>query len=250
MATPLPIQQAPQHDQDFWAMLTSQEKSTLRARTTAAAHPEDAVVLSEGAPVSQVMIIRTGWAVATVVKAGRPVPLRMYRPGGLIGLGGALTRAASNETITAISYDLHLLCLPVDSFTHFLQSARNASGALLRLQQARLEEADRLRTIRDYPTAVQRLAGLLVELCRPENNPIRRHDGLLIAHGAGSSQEKLGSWIGDSRRTVVRALAALRKEGLISSTLPRFITIPDVDRLRRAVEAIDAGSVDDHAMLR
>jgi CRP-like cAMP-binding protein len=226
-------------------MLTPQEQCTLRERTTMIINFRDAVLLREGAPVHQVAIIRSGWALATTVKAGRSVPLRMYRPGELTGLGGVLTEATSAETVTVVSYDLHAMCLSADSFTHFLRRAHHASEALLHLQQARLDEADRLRTIRDYPTAPQRLAGMLLELCRPENNPINRHDGMVMAPGVSMSQEEIGTWTGDSRKSVVRALAALRDEGLIGPGLPRHITITHVDRLRRFVEAADNGSLDD-----
>src|SRR5262249_29123664 len=103
---------------------------------------------------------------------------------------------------------MHAISLPDHSFADFLHHASNASAPLHRLQQWRLEEADRLRTIRDYPTAAQRLAGLLTELCRPENAPIEYPDGTL---GVSFSQQELGSWIGDSRKTVVRALSELRR---------------------------------------
>ncbi|MEV6037185.1 helix-turn-helix domain-containing protein [Nonomuraea sp. NPDC052116] len=67
------------------------------------------------------------------------------------------------------------------------------------------------------------MAGLLVELCRPENDPIRHTGGTISVppSGASLSQQDLGSWIGDSRETVVRALASLRSMELTRSGLPR-----------------------------
>lgn len=244
MAMPLLNRRSFGHDRDFWSVLTSQEQCTLRSRASAAAYTRGTVLLSEGSPACQVSIIRTGWAAAMTVKAGRRIPLRMYRPGELIGIGGVLTGAVSTESVTVISDELHVMGLPADSFTHFIRCARSASAALVRIQQARLEEADRLRTIRDYPTTPQRLAGLLVELCRPENSPIPRDDGMVMVPATGMSQAELGSWVGVSRKSVVRALATLRDAGLIGPLLPRFITVTDVGRLRRFVEATDAGSLD------
>ncbi|GAB3910992.1 hypothetical protein GCM10027612_87820 [Microbispora bryophytorum subsp. camponoti] len=106
-----------------------------------------------------------------------------------------------------------------------------------------MEEADRLRAIRDYPTAAQRLAGLLVELCRPENDPIRHHDGTISVptSDAALSQQDLGSWIGDSRKTVVRAMSDLRKMQLTRPMLPRHVNITAPDRLRAFAAAADAG---------
>ena len=143
--------------------------------------------------------------------------------------------------MTVRSQGVHADSLSARSFADFLCRASNASAALHRLQQWRLEEADRIRTIRDYPTAAQRLAGLLAELCRPENDPIQHFDGTLSVPGVGISQQDLGSWIGDSRKTVVRALTELRREGLTGPTkLREHITIIAPDRLRQFAEAAEA----------
>lgn len=57
------------------------------------------------------------------------------------------------------------------------------------------------------------------------------------------SQQDLGSWIGDSRKTVVRALADLREMELIrNARLPRHIRITDPVRLHAFVAAADAGA--------
>jgi len=224
-------------------MLTRQEQSTLRTRSTASRHREGTVIVAEGAANSRVTIIRSGWAKATVIKAHRQVLLRLYGPGELIGISAALTGAAPAETVTVTCFELHAMSLPARSFAEFLRRAPNASTALHRLHQWRLEEADRLRAIRDYPTAAQRLAGLLVELCRPENDPIRHDDGTISVptSGAALSQQDLGSWIGDSRKTVVRAMSDLRKMQLTRHTLPRHVNITAPDRLRAFAEAADAG---------
>jgi CRP-like cAMP-binding protein len=227
---------------DFWGMLTSQEQSTLSARAVMTRHPKGAAILSEGARTGQVTIIWSGWAKATAIKADRPVLLRLYGPGDVIGLSAALTGTAPAETVTITEWRVPVISLAARSFADFLHRAPNASAALHRLQQWRLEEADRLRTIRDYPTAAQRLAGLLTELCRPENKPIQHLDGTVSVPRVELSQEELGSWIGDSRKTVVRALAELRRMGLTRPTLLReHVHIIAPDRLRAFAEAADAG---------
>ncbi|WP_345475924.1 Crp/Fnr family transcriptional regulator [Actinoallomurus oryzae] len=222
-------------------MLTRQEQATLRARTSASRHRKGTVIVSEGVPADRVTIIRSGWAKATAIKGDRPVLLRLYGPGELIGVSAALTGTAPAETVTVTSWEVHAISLAARSFSDFLHRAANASAALHRLQQWRLEEADRLRTIRDYPTAAQRLAGLLTELCRPENDPIQHSDGTLSVPSAGASQQDLGSWIGDSRKTVVRALSELRSLKLITSEMRQHVRVTDPDRLRTFAEAADAG---------
>ncbi|MFC4536920.1 Crp/Fnr family transcriptional regulator [Sphaerisporangium dianthi] len=224
-------------------MLTRQEQTTLRTRSAASRHDKGTVIVAEGAATRQVTIIRSGWAKATVIKADRPVLLRLYGPGELIGISTALTGTAPAETVTVTCYELHAMSLPARSFADFLRRAPNASTALHRLQQWRLEEADRLRTIRDYPTAAQRLAGLLIELCRPENDPIYHDDGSISVptSEASLSQQDLGTWIGDSRKTVVRALSDLHEMGVTRSLLPRHVNIIAPGRLRAFAEAADAG---------
>lgn len=243
VATPLPATDQ-SHARDFWGMLTRQEQSTLRARTSAVRHARGTALLSEGAANDQVIIIRSGWCKATAVKADRPVPvmLRLYGPGDLVGVSAALTGTRPAETVTALS-QVHGFRLAARGFADFLHRAPNASTALLRLQQWRLEEADRIRTIRDYPTAAQRLAGLLAELCRPENGPIHHVDGTLSvpASGAHLSQENLGTWIGDSRKTVGRALSDLRGLGVATTRLRGHVRITAPDRLFEFAEAADAG---------
>jgi CRP/FNR family transcriptional regulator, cyclic AMP receptor protein len=238
-----PAHAGPAHARDFWGMLTRQEQSTLRARSTLSYYGNGAVILAEGIAVDKVTIVRSGWAKATVIKADRPVLLRLYGPGELIGVAAALTGGDPTETITSSSREVHVMTLPAFSFADFLHRAPNAAAALHRVQQWRLEEADRIRTIRDYPTAAQRIAGLLSELCRPENNPFQRNDGTIAvpASETALSQQDLGSWIGDSRKTVVRALAELRRRGLVRSPLRECIDIPSPDRLRSFAEAADAG---------
>jgi CRP-like cAMP-binding protein len=223
-------------------MLTRQEQSTLRARTSAVLHARGVALLSEGAANDQVIIIRSGWCKATAIKADRPVLLRLYGPGELVGVSAALTGTRPAETVTAISR-VHGFRLSARGFADFLYRAPNASTAQHRLQQWRLEEADRIRTIRDYPTATQRLAGLLTELCRPENGPMRHRDGTLSVpgHGAELSQENLGSWIGDSRKTVGRALSDLRGLGVATAHLRGHVWITAPDRLFEFAETADAG---------
>lgn len=242
MATPLADHSV--NFRNFWGMLTPEEQSTLRARSSANRYGKDTVIVTEGTATSQVTVIRSGWAKASTIKAHRPVLLRLYGPGELIGVSAAFTGTVPAETVTVTCYELHVMTLSTRSFTDFLRRACNASTVLHRVQQWRLEEADRLRTIRDYPTAAQRLAGLLVELCRPENDPIHHPDGTISVptSGASLSQQDLGSWIGDSRKTVVRALGDLRDRELTRNGLPRHIRIIDPDRLRAFAAAADAGT--------
>ncbi|HZB31218.1 MAG TPA: Crp/Fnr family transcriptional regulator [Streptosporangiaceae bacterium] len=225
-------------------MLTYEEQSTLHARSNAIWHDDGAVVITEGVHSDRVVIVRSGWCKVTAIKADRPVLLRLYRPGDLLGIAAALTGTLPAETVTVTGrWGLHALSLHARSFTDFLRHAPNASAALHRLQLWRLEEADRLRTIRAYPTAAQRLAGLLAELCRPENDPHHHRDGTVLvpAFDTALSQEDLGNWIGDSRKTVGRALAQLRDLGLARSGLPHRIRITAPDRLHDYVAAADAG---------
>ncbi|GAB3910988.1 hypothetical protein GCM10027612_87810 [Microbispora bryophytorum subsp. camponoti] len=112
MAIPLPDRFPAHHPRNFWGMLTREEQSTLRTRSTASRQREGTVIVAEGAANSRVTIIRSGWAKATVIKAHRQVLLRLYGPGELIGISAALTGTAPAETVTVTCFELHAMSLP------------------------------------------------------------------------------------------------------------------------------------------
>lgn len=225
----------------FWYMLTQQEQQTLGASAHDTRFALWEAIIREGIATSEVAIIRSGWAVSTVNTAGRTMVLRLYGPGDIIGVQAALTGAAPTETVTAGYGSVHAIRLTIRRFADFIRQASNASIALHHVQQNRLDQADRIRIIRDYPTRTLRLAGLLAELSRNEYDPIRRKDGSLQVPPTWLSQCDLGSWIGDSRKTVSRALADLRSQNLVA-TDGAYIVITDVEGLRALAQSADAGS--------
>ncbi|MEV6037184.1 cyclic nucleotide-binding domain-containing protein [Nonomuraea sp. NPDC052116] len=100
-------------------MLTPQEQSTLRARSSVSRYGKDTVIVAEGTATSQVTVIRSGWAKGATIKADRPVLLRLYGPGELIGVSAALTGTVPAETVTITCYELHAMTMSARSFADF-----------------------------------------------------------------------------------------------------------------------------------
>jgi CRP-like cAMP-binding protein len=228
-------------------MLTSEEQSTLRANAPTT-EVSAGLLTRQGVPLSHVMIIRSGWAKATTVTYnGQEVMLRLYGPGDVIGVEQVLTGEAPAETVTVKDDVVYASALLVRRFTDFMAHAPNASRALHRVLQQRVQEADRFRSLSASATGLERVSGLLVELCRDDYQPQVLKTGELVIPPVRLSQQDLASWIGDSRKTVVRALTDLRDLGIIhtftqaayaddtrgrTTQLCRHILVSDLDRLR------------------
>jgi CRP-like cAMP-binding protein len=211
----------------YWGMLTQPEQATLRTSASSAEYAS-APLIQQGAPLNHVLIIRSGWAKATTVTAtGQKLMLRLYGPGDIVGLGHALTDEDPVETVTAVYGPVHALTLTLRRFDDFVEHAPNASKALHRVLCQRLADADRIQSLRANSTGLQRVSGLLVELCRDEYSPDALRTGELIIPPVRLSQQELASWLGDSRKTVVRALAELRSLGVIE-TFPTPPSAPDL----------------------
>lgn len=231
----------------YWGMLTRQEQQTLRASASLARFPSSTPLVQQGTPLSHVAIIRSGWAKATAVTPdGHEVMLRLYGPGDVVGAGHVLAGDAPTETVVAGSGGVHAMILTVRRFAEFVAHARNASHALQRVLHQRLAEADRFRLLRTGATGLQRVSGLLLELCHDRYSPRALRSGALVIPPVPLSQQELANWIGVSRKTVVRALAELRRRGVTGtgaqSSLSQRIVVNDVARLRALADPAGTAS--------
>ncbi len=202
----------------FWGMLTPQEQSTLRASANMSPLHSFGPIMRQGIPVRRVTIIRSGWAKAvTVAPNGREMLLRLYGPGEVVGadcvLAGDEMPELPEETVLPAMIPMHVMTVPSARFKAFMARASNASLALHRVHCQRLRQADRLRALRAQPTAFQQVCGLLNELCGDFYSPLRK--GYLPQ--VPLRQQDLADWLGLSRKSVVRALADLRKAGVIDA---------------------------------
>jgi CRP-like cAMP-binding protein len=160
---------------------------------------------------------------------GREQVLAVRGPGALVGELTAVANDGLPRSATVVAIEpVRARVLTGDAFRSFLVAHPGSSIALLRLLVGRLRASDRKRAEFGSLDVSHRVARLLLDLAT--DGGAAGDDGP-VTIGISLSQEELAGMVATSRETMVRALAALRRRGLIE-TGRRSITILDVTRLR------------------
>jgi len=184
-------------------------------------------LFTEGDVADRVFVIEHGWVTITSVSpGGREVVLALRGPGDIIGELSALDGAPRSATALAAAE----VEATVTSGSVLIRSLGDPAAAmeLLRVLANRLRDADRKRLEFAALDSLGRVAWRLQEL--GERFGEETADGLEVE--LPLSQEQLASWCGASREATVKALAALRSLGWIT-TGRRRVLIRDGDALRR-----------------
>ena len=181
----------------------------------------------EGDLADRVFVIETGWVlVSSVAPGGREIVLGLRGPGDVIGDLSALDGAPRSASALAAS-PVQATVAPGSALLDALGDAA-AAMELLRVLASRLRDADRKRLEFAALDTLGRVAWRLGELS--ERFAQHTADGLELE--LPLSQEQLASWCGASREATVKALAALRTLGCIT-TARRSVLIHDPEALRR-----------------
>ena len=183
----------------------------------------------EGDVGASVMIVHTGHVkVFATTPDGHERVLAIRGPGDVLGDLSAIDRQPRSASGTALeASDVQIVA--ADGFRAFLADTPRAALVLLQVMIGRMRDSDRLRAEFGTVDTGRRVALRLVELAETVGEP-----------GAGGirltlplTQDDLAGWISASREAVARALASLRRRGLIT-TGRRAITIVDLPGLREA----------------
>lgn len=184
-------------------------------------------LFTEGDVADRVFVIESGWVtIISVGPGGREIVLGLRGPGEVIGELSALDGAPRSATALAAA-DVEATVAPVSALTRALADSA-AAMELLRVLANRLRDADRKRLEFAALDSLGRVAWRLQEL--GERFGEKTAGGLEVE--LPLSQEQLASWCGASREATVKALAALRTLGWIT-TGRRTVLIRDADALRR-----------------
>jgi CRP-like cAMP-binding protein len=184
-------------------------------------------LFTEGDLADRVFVIERGWVTITsIAPGGREILLGLRGPGDVIGDLSALDGAPRSATALAAG-DVEATVAPGSALTRALSDAATAME-LLRVLASRLRDADRKRLEFAALDTLGRVAWRLQELAERFGEPTT--DGIEVE--LPLSQEQLASWCGASREATVKALAALRTLGCIS-TGRRTVVIRDQEALRR-----------------
>lgn len=212
----------------FLGELAPDELMRLRAlaveRRAAAGSP----LFREGEASVVVLVLTTGHVKIVRTSAdGRETVLGVRGPGDLVGELGAVTGRPRSATALAL-VPLTALVVPAPAFLDFLRGAPRAGFALVRMLSTRLADADQARAEYGGSNVGVRLARRLLELADSGT----RADAGGLRLELPLTQDDLAAWIGCSREAVARALAELRRDGVVRSGR-RAMWLLDVEELRR-----------------
>jgi CRP/FNR family cyclic AMP-dependent transcriptional regulator len=199
----------------------------LRGEGRAVRFHRGQALFTEGDRAERVFVIERGWVIITsIAPGGREIVLGLRGPGDVIGDLSALDGAPRSATALAVG-DVEATVAPSSTLTRALTDAA-AAMELLRVFASRLRDADRKRLEFAALDTMGRVAWRLEELSERFGEDTA--DGIAVE--LPLSQEQLASWCGASREATVKALAALRTLGCIT-TGRRSVVIRDVQALRR-----------------
>ena len=188
-----------------------------------------APLLLEGDIGMSVLVLLSGRVkISATSDHGPGVLLAVRGPGDVIGELAAIDGAAHSATGVALE-PVEAQVIPAAEFRSFLANEPGAALALLRVVTARIRDTDRIRLAYGAQDTLGRVAARLSELAETAGEV----DGAGIRITVPLTQAELAQWVGGSRESVARALASLRRRGLIA-TARRQITVLDADGLRRA----------------
>ena len=183
----------------------------------------------EGDVGTRVVVIHAGYVkIVATSEDGHTVVLAVRGPGEVIGDFSAIDGEPRSASAIALG-PVDAQVMTADDFRGLLVETPGTAFALLRVVISRMRDSDHRRVEYGARDTLGRVALRLVELAETLGEPI---DGT-IRIGMSLTQEDLAGWVAASREAVARALASLRRRGLIR-TGRREITILDLEGLRDA----------------
>jgi CRP-like cAMP-binding protein len=185
----------------------------------------------EGDRPERVFLLERGRVLITCSgPGGKEIVLELQGPGDVLGELSVFDGGPRSATAVTLE-PVEALVAPASAL---IRAARNADTAheLIRILAARLRESDRRRIDFSSLDTLGRVAWRLVELA--ERFGRQTPEG--VAVDLPISQDQLASWCSASREATVKALAALRNLGAIS-TGRRHVLVADPEALRRHAQS-------------
>ncbi len=200
--------------------LRSEEWASLEALGPARRFEQGSTLFREGDESDAVYALRAGRVrVSVATPGGRDLLLAVKGRGELVGELAAIDGRRRSATVTAIEV-VEAVVVPAGAFDAFLDEHPRFAVRLLRTLAAQVRRSGAWavdRTSADTPT---RVARRLLDLAdqQIEHGPARTS---AVARGAATvlalTQEDLAGWVGATREATARALAELRRAGLVST---------------------------------
>ena len=214
----------------FLAELTADEVAALRAAGHVRTYRPGSTLFLEGERSESVAVVLRGRVKVSSLSAdGHESVLAFRGPGDLLGELSVLDGGPRSASVTAAE-PVEALIITGERFRGLLAARPRITIVLLETLTRRLRDADRKRLEYGAYDTVGRVSRRLVELAA--DHGVDEATGVRIT--LPLSQGELAGWTGASRESVARALAVLRRAGIIS-TDRRRIVVTDLRALRRAV---------------
>lgn len=186
----------------------------------------------EGDLAERVFLIEQGSVLITCTgPGGREVVLGLRGAGDVIGELSTLDGQPRSATAVALD-EVEATIVSGAVLTRALEDV-SAAHELIRLLATRLRDADRKRLEFATLDTLGRVAWRLLELAERFGRDAAEGTEIDLP----LSQEQLASWCGASREATVKALAALRSLGDIS-TARRTVVIRDVEAIRQRAQGL------------
>ena len=218
------------HANPFVAALDPEGRRHLAALGRVRRHRAGTVLFLEGDRSTNVLAIQQGRVKVTInTTEGRELVLAIRGPNGLVGELASLAEREHRRSATVVALTTVVVqVIPNEQFLHFLEQHPRALLALTRTVIGRLHDADRRRAEFGAYDTLGRLARVLDELANTEGVPT--DSGIRL--DPPLTQNELAGLVGASRESVVRALAELRRQGIVE-TGRRLLVVCDVTALAR-----------------
>jgi len=191
--------------------------------------PEE-ILIREGDCSNHVVLLRSGFVKITArLDNGHEALLAIRVGGDIVGEMAAMDDGAPRSATVTACGEIAASIVRESDLRFFLESHPEAARAVNRIVVQRLRWSNQRRVEFGGYSVKVRLARVLAELAASHGHPVPR--GLVI--GVDLTQPELAALTGSAEVTIHKALAELRRDGLITTGYRRT-TVLDVNRLREA----------------
>lgn len=189
-------------------------------------YPAGATVISQGQPLSALVVICTGaFKVTITTSAGKSIVLRICGPGEVIGLADLLTDKTSSIQCTTL-FDSEISLIPWRDVEQAAFHNVNAAKSVLdELARGLRSERERIRTLVS-PSARWRLAMFLKSLPRCAGAEREDHASVSLPY----THEQIAEMVGCTRESVTRLIAEFESAGAVIRRGTRLEFAADFDR--------------------
>jgi CRP/FNR family transcriptional regulator len=208
--TPLSCSICGSKDKSVFCELKEEQLNSLDQCKSCGFYKKGEVIFKEGAYAKGLYCLRKGKVkMSKTGPTGKEQIIRFATQGDIMGYNSMLSKNKLSSTAVSLE-DAEICFIPAQSFFDLIKSDSNFSLKMLELTAKNWNEASRLITDMAQKTTKQRLAEMLLWLKETfgldEDNCI----------DVKLSREEIANMVGTATEAVIRLIAELRKEKLIS----------------------------------